>query len=192
MDKKITIVDGDLIKLAFEGEFDVIVHGCNCFCIQASGIAWEMSENFYTDKYTRFPLEGEDFKGDINKLGNIQHITYKLDVERGELMSPEEVQNSNNKKVTGYLNFSKEKEKIKDLTVVNAYTQYSFGRENKVYLDYDALRLCMRKINNLFEGLTIGLPKIGCGLAKGSWIKVKSIIKEELTDCNVVIVNYKK
>ena len=25
-------IEGDLIKLAQEGKFDVIAHGCNCFC----------------------------------------------------------------------------------------------------------------------------------------------------------------
>ena len=32
-------VQGDLIKLALEGQFDVIVHGCNCFCSMGAGIA---------------------------------------------------------------------------------------------------------------------------------------------------------
>lgn len=25
------IIKGDLIKLALDGKFDVIIHGCNCF-----------------------------------------------------------------------------------------------------------------------------------------------------------------
>ena len=33
------IIKGDLIKLALQGEFDVIVHGCNCFCTMGAGIA---------------------------------------------------------------------------------------------------------------------------------------------------------
>lgn len=32
-------MDGDLIKLAQQGAFDVIVHGCNCFGIMGGGIA---------------------------------------------------------------------------------------------------------------------------------------------------------
>lgn len=30
---------GDLIDLAKKGEFDLIVHGCNCFCTMGAGIA---------------------------------------------------------------------------------------------------------------------------------------------------------
>jgi hypothetical protein len=30
---------GDLLKLAIEGRFDVIVHGANCQCVMGAGIA---------------------------------------------------------------------------------------------------------------------------------------------------------
>ena len=33
------VVHGDLIQLALRGEFDVIVHGCNCHCAMYSGVA---------------------------------------------------------------------------------------------------------------------------------------------------------
>ena len=33
------IVEGDLLEMAQQGAFDVIVHGCNCFCIMGAGIA---------------------------------------------------------------------------------------------------------------------------------------------------------
>jgi len=59
-------------------------------------------------------------------------------------------------------------------------------------LDYDALRMCMRKINHEFPGRKIGLPKIGCGLAGGDWNIVQGIIEDELHDCDVTIVNYKR
>lgn len=32
-------INGNLITLAQEGHFDVIVHGCNCFCTMGRGIA---------------------------------------------------------------------------------------------------------------------------------------------------------
>lgn len=32
-------IPGDLIHLAKNGEFDIIVHGCNCFCTMGAGIA---------------------------------------------------------------------------------------------------------------------------------------------------------
>lgn len=39
-------IKGDLIKLALEGEFDVIAHGCNCFCTMGAGIAVAMKNTF--------------------------------------------------------------------------------------------------------------------------------------------------
>ena len=32
-------IQGDLIQLAQEGKFDIIAHGCNCFCKMGAGIA---------------------------------------------------------------------------------------------------------------------------------------------------------
>ena len=37
---------GDLIDLAADGEFDVIVHGCNCECIMGGGIAKQIKMSF--------------------------------------------------------------------------------------------------------------------------------------------------
>lgn len=39
-------IQGDLIKLAKEGYFDVIVHGCNCRNIMGAGIAKLIKEEF--------------------------------------------------------------------------------------------------------------------------------------------------
>lgn len=39
-------IQGDLIKLAKEGYFDVIVHGCNCMCKMGAGIAKQIKKNF--------------------------------------------------------------------------------------------------------------------------------------------------
>ena len=68
-------VEGDLIKLSREGAFDVIAHGCNCFCTQSSGLAPQMVAAFGTD-VTNFELEGKHFKRNINKLGQIEYCHY--------------------------------------------------------------------------------------------------------------------
>lgn len=39
-------VDGDLLQLAKTGAFDVVVHGCNCFCEMGGGIAKSIREQF--------------------------------------------------------------------------------------------------------------------------------------------------
>jgi len=59
-------VEGNLITMALNGDFDVIIHGCNCFCTMASGIAGQISQRLpaarEADKLTE--------KGDKSKLGN--------------------------------------------------------------------------------------------------------------------------
>ena len=161
-------VEGNLVTLAKKGEFDVIAHGCNCFCTMGAGIAPIMARVFGCDT---FPMEHDDYTGDINKLGTI-------DFER---------------RLVGELH---------PLWVVNAYTQYGFGMNHedgtKAPIDYEALTLCMRKMNKEFKGLHVGLPLIGCGLpligcglAGGDWTIVKQIMQTELKDCKVTIVHFK-
>ena len=161
------VIKGDLIELALHGKFDVIAHGCNCFNTQGAGIAKRMKQTFATDKYSlegHNPLDSERWfelkLGDINKLGQIEYRTKTLPFKDG----------------------------VFHLQVVNAYTQYRYGRG--LHLDYEALTLCLRKINHEFKGKHIGLPWIGCGLAGGDKAKVRQIIKKELTGCKVTVVEY--
>lgn len=65
----IKYVDGDLLKLAEEGHFDVIAHGCNCFCTMGAGIAPQIKAK-YPDAYT---ADCATVSGDINKLGTISY-----------------------------------------------------------------------------------------------------------------------
>jgi O-acetyl-ADP-ribose deacetylase (regulator of RNase III) len=57
---------GNLIDMAENGDFDVIVQGCNCFNTMGGGIAREIRE--------RYPhvaaVDGKTVRGDYNKLGN--------------------------------------------------------------------------------------------------------------------------
>ena len=39
-------ISGDLIQLAKAGKFDVIAHGCNCFCTMGAGIAKAVKDVF--------------------------------------------------------------------------------------------------------------------------------------------------
>ena len=58
-------IKGNLIKLAEQGEFDIIVQGCNCFCAMGGGLAKQLA-----DKYPQ--VEEADNKtkvGDYSKLG---------------------------------------------------------------------------------------------------------------------------
>lgn len=171
-----TEITGDLIELALQGKFDVIAHGCNCFCSMKSGIAPLMANKFGCDT---FPLEHHSLKGCINKLGSIDYMHYQLKMIGS-------IREDYKGIVTHDLGLP--------LIVVNAYTQFNYGKNHtdgvSKPLDYEALTLCLRKMNKIFKGKHIGLPKIGCGLAGGDWNIVKEIIKKELIDCNVTIVLY--
>lgn len=147
-------MSGDLIDLAKKGEFDVIAHGCNCFCTMGAGIAPQMANAFGCDN---FPMEAEKYSGLESKLGTIDYKTLTI----------------NNK----------------DLTVVNAYTQYGFGGRP---FSYEAFEKIVSEMNNQFKGKHIGLPKIGAGLAGGDWKTIKNMIINGFKDCKVTVVNYRK
>jgi len=74
-----------------------------------------------------------------------------------------------------------------NFTILNCYTQYSYSNYEP-QLDYEALTLCLRKINNTYKSMSIGLPLIGCGKAGGNWVVVLDIIEKELKDMDVTIV----
>jgi O-acetyl-ADP-ribose deacetylase (regulator of RNase III) len=67
-------VKGDLIKLAIQGEFDVIVHGCNCFCTMGAGIALTIKQHFPTT----YKADLATTKGDKSKLGTISFTEIEL------------------------------------------------------------------------------------------------------------------
>jgi O-acetyl-ADP-ribose deacetylase (regulator of RNase III) len=54
-----------LIKLAEEGHFDVIVHGCNCFNNMGAGIARTIAEKFPQ----AYEADKRTIRGDKSKLG---------------------------------------------------------------------------------------------------------------------------
>jgi len=163
-------VEGNIITLALEGKFHVIAHGCNCLSTMGAGLAPQMAKAFGCDKF-KMEMSGPD----VNKLGCVDYETFGI--SNGRVWNTRLDENVN---------------KDPEITVVNAYTQYKYGRNRSDGvsrpIDYEALALCMRKMNTVFKGLHIGLPQIGAGLAGGDWNRIKGIIMEELTDCRVTVV----
>lgn len=176
--ERYTEVEGDLISMALQGYFDVITQGNNCFNTMGAGIAPQMAKAFGCDKYR---LEHPELLGDINKLGQICYGSFYT--KEGEETLCYLVNKTNNRL---------EEEGYKKNYCVNSYTQYDFGFKNGIPLDYEALTLCLRKINKVFKGKHIGLPQIGAGLAGGDWEKIKQIIQTELKDCTTTVVIYNK
>ena len=72
--------DGNLITLAKEGHFNIITHGCNCFCTMGSGIAPQIAEAFPE----AYDADQKTVKGDIRKLGGFSEADC-FD-ERGEFV----------------------------------------------------------------------------------------------------------
>jgi O-acetyl-ADP-ribose deacetylase (regulator of RNase III) len=58
---------GDLLQLALDGIFDVIVHGCNCQCQMGKGIALSIKRIFPE----AFAADQSTPKGDASKLGTV-------------------------------------------------------------------------------------------------------------------------
>lgn len=63
--------------------------------------------------------------------------------------------------------------------VINCMTQSNYGRNNQVYVDYNAVESCIAAINHNvsnWEVSEVGFPKIGAGLGGGDWNKIEDII----------------
>lgn len=58
-------ISGDLIALAQAGDFDLIAHGCNCFCTMGAGIAKGIKAAFPA----AFAADLATARGDRAKLG---------------------------------------------------------------------------------------------------------------------------
>ena len=147
-------IKGNLIDLVYRNKFEIIVHGCNCFCTMGSGLAKEIKERIPV----AFEADLKTIKGDFNKLGN---FTYAHECDDSGM---------------GFM-------------VINAYTQFYYDARLKP-LDYEALTLVFRKINQAYRGKFIGVPLIGAGLAGGDWNRIKAIIETELDEMDVTIVHY--
>lgn len=73
------IVKGNLIQLAIDGGFDVIVHGCNCQCRMKSGIAKAVSQTFPD----AVAADNQTTPGDRSKLGT--YTSAMIETESGPL-----------------------------------------------------------------------------------------------------------
>ncbi len=65
---------GDLIQLALSGKFDIIIHGCNCFCKMGAGIARQIRDTFPQAYLTDLETE----PGDKSKLGKYSQADIRI------------------------------------------------------------------------------------------------------------------
>jgi O-acetyl-ADP-ribose deacetylase (regulator of RNase III) len=63
----VQVIRGDLVKLALDGRFDLIVHGCNCQCAMGAGIAKTVGQVFPE----AYKADLATAKGSRAKLGSL-------------------------------------------------------------------------------------------------------------------------
>lgn len=73
-DISMRIVRGDLLALARRGDFDVIIHGCNCQCLMGKGIALAIKQQFPAAYAADLATE----KGSAAKLGTYSSATVEI------------------------------------------------------------------------------------------------------------------
>lgn len=66
---------GNLIELGKQGHFEVIVHGCNCWCEMGAGMAKAVRESFPE----AYEADRETPPGDRSKLGTCTAATVQRD-----------------------------------------------------------------------------------------------------------------
>jgi O-acetyl-ADP-ribose deacetylase (regulator of RNase III) len=60
-------IKGDLVEMAKSGDFQVVVHGCNCFNTMGKGIAKQIKETWPS----AYRADCNTDKGSVEKLGSI-------------------------------------------------------------------------------------------------------------------------
>lgn len=156
------VVQGDLVKMAQNGEFDAIVHGANCFNTMGGGIAKTIRDSFpeayEADQKTR--------KGNPRKLGTFTFATIQV--------TPPDALTI----INAYTQFKYWKDATDDPAAP--------------LVDYRAVKDAFAEIKKIFGGkdLRFGIPKIGAGLALGDWSIISAIIDEEMDGENVTLVEF--
>jgi O-acetyl-ADP-ribose deacetylase (regulator of RNase III) len=69
------VIRGDLIQLALEGRFDLIVHGCNCQCEMDAGVA-KVIKRAFPEAYE---ADQQTEKGSREKLGTVSTAEVERD-----------------------------------------------------------------------------------------------------------------
>jgi O-acetyl-ADP-ribose deacetylase (regulator of RNase III) len=75
------------------------------------------------------------------------------------------------------------------LAIANMVAQHGYGTALQPPIRYQALRKCLYAVNLIAKqyGATVHMPRIGCGLAGGTWDEVSKIIEEEMPDLEVFV-----
>jgi O-acetyl-ADP-ribose deacetylase (regulator of RNase III) len=96
--------------------------------------------------------------------------------------APERMYRSLTNRVLGTVLFVPVEE---DITVANMIAQHNTRPDNEgnYPIRYYAVRECLKEVNRyaVAAGATLHMPRIGCGLAGGTWIEIEKIIEDVVT-----------
>jgi O-acetyl-ADP-ribose deacetylase (regulator of RNase III) len=143
---------GNLIDMAVAGQFDVIVHGCNCQNTMGSGIAKEIRERYpqVYDADTTYSLKLEDdTNSQVQKLGN-----YSTHLVKGD----------------------------HNFLIVNAYTQVMFMPRGIDHFEYASFEVILKKMAAEYGPFKVGFPYIGMGLAGGNGFRIINMLEDFAQD----------
>ena len=82
---------------------------------------------------------------------------------------------------------------LSDLVVINMVAQKGIvGPENSKPIDYAALKACLAKAGAEISNYnaSVHMPRIGCGLAGGTWEDVEPLIEAELLKRGISVTVY--
>ena len=155
-------IDGDLIAMADAGDFDVIIHGCNCYHTMGAGIAKQIAARWpaalLVDRETRW--------GDKAKLGTCSFALANTAI------------NTRLHIINAYTQFGFGVHRGKAPVDYKAIAR--------------AMDCAASYCRSLPKNIKIGYPAIGCGLAGGSWEIVSKLIDTALQDFDHTFVRYVK
>lgn len=159
---------GDLLAMAAAGEFQMIIHGCNCQNDMGGGIAAQIAKLY--PEAVKADQMINDYLVDVEKLGN---WTESIVSDKSTWTNERGAQ-------------------AHWFKIINAYTQHMGGAGT---FSYTALQLILDKLAMSEPTAKYGLPYIGCGIAGGDQNIIvdmieKFAIKVAATGGSVTLVEF--
>lgn len=167
---KLKEIKGNLLDLADKGNFDLIMHGCNCQNTMGAGIALQIRKRYPQ----AFKRDAQYFREHVSPSPIQQLYKARTSVLLGNFSTSQ------------VYAFDAEHEDAPLFTIINAYTQILPGAN----FDINALIVIMKKINLIYAGKRIGIPLIGAGIGGGNWESIKQSVEAFLSDMDVTIVHF--
>ncbi len=141
-----TEIKGDLFRPFARKEFDLMVHGCNCFHSFGKGFA-AIVKHKYPQAHT---ADKKTPKGSRANMGTYS----QAETEHG--------------------------------IIINLYSQFHYGF-GSVNCDIGAIKEGFALLNEEYKGKKVCIPRIGAGLAKGDWNKIKPAIESVAPDLDITV-----